>query len=177
MAASPTRRRTAGRPHARARPARTPSARCASTKRGAGPCASTSSRPATTRRSRRTGTPPSSWTCLDGEMRCWALAALLLVACGGGRPCPNDLPTSCPAPAPHYADVAPIFSGICQQCHAPGGQSSDKPLTSYDEVFSRRTTVLTAVFGCVMPPESANSQLTTAQRAQLLQWLVCGAPE
>src|SRR5438067_879667 len=102
--------------------------------------------------------------------------ALFLLACGGGRVCPNDLPSACPQPPPTYSDVAPIFSGVCVQCHAPGGQTADKPLTTYDEVFSRRTTVLTQVYGCVMPPEDANAQLTPAQRAALLAWLVCGAP-
>jgi hypothetical protein len=46
----------------------------------------------------------------------------------------------------------------------------------YDDVYSRRQTVLTRVYSCVMPPEGAAS-LTPEQRRTLLQWFVCGAPE
>jgi hypothetical protein len=110
----------------------------------------------------------------------WRAALFLLLAaalsgCGGGAACPNDLPASCPTPAPTYADVAPIFHAVCNTCHAPDGQVPEKPLTSYAEVFSRRATVLTTVYGCKMPPEGA-LPLRADQRAALLAWLVCGAP-
>ncbi len=90
--------------------------------------------------------------------------------------CPNDLPQSCPAPAPSWSGVvAPIVANQCALCHQPGGTASSKPLTSYQEVYARRVTVLTEVYGCQMPP-APDSPLDDAERASLLGWLVCGAP-
>lgn len=96
---------------------------------------------------------------------------------GGAGACPNDLPESCPAPEPGYSkDVAPIIEARCATCHSAGGQAGEKPLDTYAEVYSLRTNVLTRVYGCKMPPAGA-TQLTEAERATLLAWLVCGAKE
>lgn len=89
--------------------------------------------------------------------------------------CPNDLPAECPTDSPHYADAAAVISQRCYPCHAPGGQSSDKLLTTYAQVYSRRASVLTQVYSCAMPPSTA-PQLSPTERALLLAWLVCHAP-
>lgn len=112
-----------------------------------------------------------------------ALAAL--GACHGeetesadaGPSCPNDLPTACPTPAPSYSsDVAPIVKERCLLCHGPGGPQASVPLADYASIHARRTTVLTQVYGCRMPPAGA-AELTSDERATLLAWLVCGAPD
>jgi mono/diheme cytochrome c family protein len=115
------------------------------------------------------------------------LAALVLIAagCGDGGACPNDLPAECPSDAPGYAaTIAPIVKTRCLGCHAPGGQAADKPLGTWDDVHARRSAVLNQVYSCSMPPTeggplgmpSTGSGLTDAERAALLGWLVCGAP-
>ena len=89
--------------------------------------------------------------------------------------CPNDLPAGCPAAPPHYAEAAAVIALRCFPCHAPGGQAADRPLTTYAQVYPRRVAVLTQVYGCHMPPETAPA-LAPAERALLLAWLVCHAP-
>jgi uncharacterized membrane protein len=94
---------------------------------------------------------------------------------GGAAGCPNDLPDTCPSPEPGYsADVASIVAERCATCHSPGGQAQSTLLTDYAEVYAKRTTVLTRVYACKMPPAGA-PPLTSDERAALLGWLVCGA--
>lgn len=111
-----------------------------------------------------------------------ALSAIALAAagCGGhGDPpvsCPQNLPASCVGTPPSYArDIKPIFDGVCTNCHAPGGQMASVPFTTYAQIYGRRTTVLTQVYDCIMPPVNG-PQLTDAQRLTLMTWLVCEAP-
>lgn len=104
--------------------------------------------------------------------------AAILAACGPApKPaCPNDLPASCPSPAPAYqADVAPLLAAHCVKCHGPGGQQASYPLTTWDEVYALRGAVLDRVYACRMPPPGEPA-LTAAERQKLLGWLVCGAP-
>ncbi len=118
-----------------------------------------------------------------------AACLVLCLSCGGGAGggpdlgradgggCPNDLPAACPAQVPSYAaDIAPLLQRRCLVCHAPGGPAASRPLTSYAAVYTLRTTVLSQVYGCVMPPPGA-TPLTGAERASLLAWLVCKAPD
>lgn len=122
-----------------------------------------------------------------------APVVLLLVACGetsgstsstggaGGSgdagSCPNDLPASCPLPAPKWAgDVAPVIAARCAICHSTGGAAADKPLTDHAEVFARKGAVLNQIHACKMPPEAA-APLTSAERVALEGWLVCGAAD
>ena len=104
-----------------------------------------------------------------------------LVACGGPRgtngACPNDLPASCPSPAPSYqTTVAPIINVRCVTCHSPGGQEASRPLQTYSQVYSERSAVLNQVYACNMPPGTA-AKPTEQEREALLTWLVCGAPQ
>ncbi|MGZ3454192.1 MAG: hypothetical protein ACXVEF_31595 [Polyangiales bacterium] len=49
------------------------------------------------------------------------------------------------------------------------------PLDGYSAIFARRTTVLTQVYSCKMPQEGEPA-LSADERAKLLMWLVCKAP-
>ena len=115
---------------------------------------------------------------------------LLLVGCGetngstaggggagGASSCPNDLPASCPAPAPGWAsDVAPVITARCAICHSSGGAAANQPLTDHADVFARKGSVLNQIHACKMPPAGATA-LTTAERIALETWLVCGAAD
>ena len=106
-----------------------------------------------------------------------------IVACSHSSPdptpastCPQDLPATCPSPPPSYKnDVADILDARCNRCHGSGGSAAEKPLTDYASVYRLRSGVLNQTYSCNMPPKD-EKQLTTEQRAALLQWLVCGAP-
>jgi uncharacterized membrane protein len=94
--------------------------------------------------------------------------------------CPsNDMPKTCPSPAPSWAkDVEPIFAGHCWTCHAGSGittSGSGLDLGSYQSIYEARTTALSQVYSCRMPP-SGQPQLAPADRQTLLSWFVCGAP-
>jgi len=110
-------------------------------------------------------------------VRAALLGAVLLVACGGSGPdCPNDLPPSCPSPMPSYKnDVAPIITNHCLKCHSPGGEEAQIDLTNYPNVFFQRQAVLTQSYSCNMPPDP-EPRLDSQERALLLGWLVCHAP-
>src|SRR5438309_6694662 len=91
----------------------------------------------------------------------WVLAGAGLLAlaagCGGHSDppvnCPQNLPTTCPATAPSFtADVKPIFDSVCTTCHTPGGQMASVPFNTYAQIYGRRTTILSQVYDCVMPP-------------------------
>ncbi len=91
--------------------------------------------------------------------------------------CPDDLPTTCPGTVPSYAqDVAPIVMSICGKCHAPGGIAANRELITYDGLFGLKDAVLNQVSVCNMPPANA-TPLGEADRATLMTWIVCGAPQ
>jgi hypothetical protein len=93
-----------------------------------------------------------------------------------GGSCPNDLPMSCPAPAPSYqTTIAPLVQRRCVPCHGPGGVEAVRPLDSYNAIYAIRGTVLTQLYSCQMPPAGATPP-TANERQQLLAWLVCQAP-
>jgi hypothetical protein len=93
--------------------------------------------------------------------------------------CPNDLPEgdNCTDFTPGYElRVAPIIEQRCVTCHFPDNSRSQYVFSDYEGVFAARRTVLTRIYGCVMPPAGA-PQLTPDERRILLTWLVCGAPD
>src|SRR5262245_15303976 len=47
--------------------------------------------------------------------------------------CSVTAPTSCPDPAPHYADVMPIFRDRCVICHS-GAVDGPWALTDYEHI-------------------------------------------
>lgn len=95
------------------------------------------------------------------------------------RRCPSDLPNrdACASAAPSYrGEVAAIIEQRCATCHYPNNLQSGDVFADYEDVYGARQTVLTRVYGCVMPPDGA-APLTPEERRALLQWLVCGAPD
>jgi hypothetical protein len=140
---------------------------------------------------------------VDEAMTRWlAFAALAGVACSGGEVaaptivqpeseipvegdasyaplvCPRDLPNGCTTPAPSYAtQIETIIHDRCFPCHdSTGEEGASHDLSTYAKVHAQFGSVLTQVYSCSMPPATA-PQPTSDQRAALLAWLVCGAPD
>lgn len=90
--------------------------------------------------------------------------------------CPADVPDGCPSPAPSYTtDVVPVLDAKCNGCHTGG--EGPWPLTNHDDVVHWRYQVLREVVQCTMPPPLSKPELTEAERAMIVDWLMCGAPE
>lgn len=89
--------------------------------------------------------------------------------------CSVPAPTSCPSPAPRYADVAPIFESRCVRCHAgePGGPWS---LADYGHVSDWQDTIRVSMRDCSMPPPDAGVPMTVEERVAILTWIRCGLP-
>ena len=124
---------------------------------------------------------PSTWTSLS-EVGAILVASLALCACAGTAvpdppACPDDLPEVCLQPAPSYTTkIAPIVASRCLGCHDEGGIAGSRwVLSSYEAVYARRGAVLNQVYTCSMPTPDAE-QPSPDERAALLQWLVCSAP-
>ena len=109
------------------------------------------------------------------------LPLLLLLGCSGepsgsGLGCPSDLPQSCPATVPSYQnDVMQIVQRACASCHSATGVEFNRPLDTYSALYSQRQGVLTQIYSCRMPP-AGSPPLTSAERQQMLAWLVCQSP-
>ena len=87
-----------------------------------------------------------------------------------------DLPSSCPSPAPSWSGtISPVVAAKCQPCHSSGGQAGDRLLVDYPSVYQLRSTVLDQVYTCSMPPPDGGV-LTGNERHELMDWLVCSAP-
>jgi uncharacterized membrane protein len=103
--------------------------------------------------------------------------AASLVGCGSSENCTVTVPTTCPTTVPSYAtDVAPLMTTYCTSCHAVGGQESDIPLTSFIQMSRRSGDIESEVGSCDMPP-SDEKQPTDAERAVILDWVICGAKD
>jgi mono/diheme cytochrome c family protein len=114
-----------------------------------------------------------------------ACALVIAVLVAGAAGCSDPAPAcaipqmpACPDPQPSYAtDVSPIFQTYCVRCHGPGGVEFNKPLTTWAEANSRYGSVLQQVFyACAMPPAGEPQLTDPTQRAALLGWLMCMAP-
>jgi hypothetical protein len=97
--------------------------------------------------------------------------------CAGDPDCPNDLPddNDCASAAPSYSGhVGVVLEQYCEVCHLPGNGVSTHVFSNYDEIFATRRTMLTQIYACRMPigPRRLNAE----DRALLLKWFVCGAP-
>jgi hypothetical protein len=91
--------------------------------------------------------------------------------------CAPGAPDACPGPVPSYSrDLVPILEAKCNGCHT-GHDGAPWPLTNYPDVLHWRAQVLAELAGCTMPPPAGTTQLTAGERAALIDWLVCGAPE
>ncbi|MFO0670994.1 MAG: hypothetical protein U0235_15410 [Polyangiaceae bacterium] len=90
--------------------------------------------------------------------------------------CPNDLPKACPTPPPSYqGSVAAIFEARCSACHSGPAPVGAYDFSTYDGVAARRSQILNQVYACRMPPADA-APPSADERAALLAWLVCRAP-
>ena len=89
--------------------------------------------------------------------------------------CPQDLPM-CPATPPSYAmTVDSIIQKTCFPCHAPGGVAdANRDMSTYANVYKIRGLILDQIYACKMPPPVPG--LSSVERLELLEWLVCGAP-
>jgi hypothetical protein len=95
-------------------------------------------------------------------------------------------------PVPSYStDIVPILHARCSPCHFEGGIEDfggpgGLPLTSWASVDNADIAIQNQVARCLMPPidgihtkmihVDAAAPLSSAQRATLLDWLACGAP-
>jgi len=93
---------------------------------------------------------------------------------------PQDLPPDddCPDAAPSYATVlSGIIARKCTVCHRTGGL---EPVNQFDTLAKIQKNnqfihMLTQVYTCRMP-QACGEPLTTDEKQELEQWLVCGAP-
>jgi hypothetical protein len=90
--------------------------------------------------------------------------------------CNVEAPTSCPEPAPTYADVAPIFQRNCVTCHS-GSSGGPWPLTDYTHVSSWGEVIRAELLSCSMPPPDSGCVLAAASSELVLQWIRCNMPE
>jgi hypothetical protein len=104
------------------------------------------------------------------------MMAVVGSSCGSSPSCPNELPP-CPSPVPSYkSDIVPIIEASCFPCHATGGVDATKfDFSTYGGVVASKSAVLDQTYGCAMPP-AGFTPMPDAARAELLGWLVCGAP-
>jgi hypothetical protein len=97
----------------------------------------------------------------------------------GSEPTPSSCaivaPTTCPDPAPHYPDVAPIFQQRCIICHA-GNAGGPWALSDYGHISDWQDTIRSNVLDCTMPPPDAGVPITVEERGAILTWLRCGLP-
>jgi hypothetical protein len=112
--------------------------------------------------------------------KCLFSGLFVVVACASSESsdsaCPNTNP-NCPPSEPSYAtSIAPIITASCLPCHAAGGVASDRLLTDYESVYRIRSTVLTQVYGCLMPPPLTPQELSSSDKKIVLEWLACNAP-
>ncbi len=104
-----------------------------------------------------------------------ACALLMACAMGSGQDCDVTPPTSCSAPALHYANVQPIIQQRCTSCHS--GTTEQWPLTDYSHVASWYDIIPAELVACRMPPPDAGMGMTNEERMTLLTWLHCGFAE
>jgi len=91
--------------------------------------------------------------------------------------CNAELPDACPTPGPKYAtEVVPILDAKCDTCH-DGKEGGPWPLTTHVDVTHWLTAVTSVLIDCTMPPPTGTEKLTPDERATLLNWLKCGAPD
>jgi cytochrome c5 len=112
------------------------------------------------------------------------LLVAVLFGCGGGPSADGDVAActradpSCPEVVPSYAsEIAPIFKNSCVGCHHPGSPYSPTSLVDYEAVHEAYGSSLGQVEACLMPPSGTEAPLSDAERAAVLAWLACGAPD
>ncbi len=94
---------------------------------------------------------------------------------GSTHMCSVTAPTACPDPAPHYADVAPIFQRRCIICHS-GAVDGPWPLTNYEHIADWQDIIRGDMLDCTMPPVDAGVPITREERMAILTWIRCALP-
>jgi hypothetical protein len=90
-------------------------------------------------------------------------------ACERADPtCPNDVPS-------YAKTVEPILNVNCVDCHHPMSTLAQTSLATYPSVHLVFGAALGQVSSCLMPP-AGKPPLSDEERAALLAWLACGAP-
>jgi hypothetical protein len=108
------------------------------------------------------------------------IAAGVVLACSSPADppaaCPDDQAT-CPVSPPSWAtQVQPIVQKGCFPCHADGGAAGPQfDYSTYAGVHRAYTEMIVQLSACNMPPADA-APLSGDDRATLLAWLGCRAP-
>jgi hypothetical protein len=89
--------------------------------------------------------------------------------------CSVQAPTSCPSPAPRFADVTPIFMRRCASCHA-SNWTGPWPLDTYGHIADWQDTIRSHLLDCSMPPPEAGIPMTNDERLTILTWIRCDLP-
>jgi uncharacterized membrane protein len=100
------------------------------------------------------------------------LLSLTASSCGGGVTA-----SSCPTggTALTYASFGqPFMSTHCTSCHGSARSEKGVSLASQAQVQAHAAAVESTVSGGSMPPSGGSP--TATERAQLAEWLACGAP-
>jgi uncharacterized membrane protein len=108
----------------------------------------------------------------------------LLVGASCSVPAPPDAGPACDAIAPdfcdkptlRFVDVQPLFEIYCVTCHY-GQAGGPWPLKSHMDIADWTDVVRDDLVDCSMPPADAGTSMTREERALILDWLRCGAPE
>jgi hypothetical protein len=88
---------------------------------------------------------------------------------------PPDGGVSCPATPPSFVnDVLPILNRDCNStCHGP--MMGQWELADYSDVSDWASLIQLDLTDCAMPPSDAGAY-PTSDRATVLAWIACGAP-
>ena len=106
---------------------------------------------------------------------------LLVVASGCGQSAPESCPAppqaGCPETALSYdTGIGTLIHERCFPCHDTNGVEARGLLTDYTHVYGERTSIASQLLICAMPPAGAPA-LSIDERAQILNWLACNAPQ
>jgi len=84
---------------------------------------------------------------------------------------------SCAGISPKFStEVQPILTSVCSlnnSCHASGSSNSGGPLTSYAQVFAKRSNIREAILARTMPQ---NGTISQAEINSIVCWIDSGAP-
>ncbi|WP_268847361.1 c-type cytochrome [Flavobacterium aestivum] len=116
---------------------------------------------------------------------CSALVlALSVMSCSGGDDSPSD--TTAPPTGggttvtnPTYsANIKAIIDGNCVSCHGPGGENSDHPLQTYEQVSARASDIKERIGKPVGDPLKMpkGGSLSQANIDLINKWIANGMP-
>jgi hypothetical protein len=107
----------------------------------------------------------------DGFSSCPAPTSEECLAEAGG-------PDGAAVSPPSFArDITPIFAARCKSCHALGNDGGRWPLEKYEHIYDWRLLIRYDLVLCKMPPSNSEVALTPDERAVIIDWLNCGAPD